>query len=582
MKNKKGFLKRIIGALMRHKWATSIIVLTCLIGSYGIYSSAKTANIIPTYTLSPARLGTITQTVTGSGQISASNQTDILGQVSGTIKFINVEVGQRVKTGDLIATIDNTDAALSLESSRIAYAKLIQPADEADIVNASNTLNKAYNDGFHAAATIYLDLPAIMSGLKDMLYSQTGFLSDQTSTNLTITGRDYRNLAGQAYDRAIVLYANSLNKFKVLNRGSATSSLDQMLDETYITIKAVSEAVSKAQNAITFIQTSQPEYYTNNIGTAATSVNSWASQANSDLGTLVSSQNSIASSNNSLQTLLTGSDELDIRSAKLSLTQAERNYADYFIRAPYDGVIGKIPVSVYGQASSGTTIATIIGEQKIASISLNEVDAAKVATGQEVTITFDAIDGLNASGTVSVVDQIGSVSSGVVSYGIKILINTDDNRIKPGMSVNVTIVTKKIENVLVVPFAAIKKQGSISYVQVLDRSLLSTGTTNNATNNFSNRPSTFTGTGQSLTISTAVMPTQVTVTTGQSDDTNTEITSGLEAGQLVVTKTLTTSSGTTAAPSILNSIGGSRPATSGAGGAVRTGGGAAVIRAPGL
>jgi multidrug efflux pump subunit AcrA (membrane-fusion protein) len=252
---------------------------------------------------------------------------------------------------------------------------------------------------------------------------------------------------------------------------------------------------------------------------------------------------------------------------------------------------------------------------------LNEVDAAKVVTGQPVEITFDAIDGLNATGTVSVVDQIGTVSSGVVSYGVKIAVNTNDPRIKPGMSVNTTIVTKKTSGVVIVPSAAVKKQGQTSYVLVLDKSVMpvnnstnasgqnnlgsttlgrndfastsraynynasSTNTAASTTARFANRTGTFTASGSSLTVTTAVVPTQVTVTTGDSDDTNTGITSGLTPGQLVVTKTTTTTAGTAAAPSILNSLGGRRTTTTGTGasGATRvTGGGATVIRAPGL
>ncbi|MFA6295150.1 MAG: biotin/lipoyl-binding protein, partial [Candidatus Paceibacterota bacterium] len=185
MKNRKSIIHRTLSKLKSHKTATGIIVVTCIIGSYGIYNSAITANAGSQYTLSPVRFGTITQTVTGSGQISASNQTDILSQVSGTIKTINVSVGQAVKAGQILATIDSTNAAISLENARISLAKLTQPAKATDISNAQNNLSKSYNDGFNSAATIYLDLPEIMNGMKDLLYSQTGFLSDQSISILS-------------------------------------------------------------------------------------------------------------------------------------------------------------------------------------------------------------------------------------------------------------------------------------------------------------------------------------------------------------------------------------------------------------
>jgi multidrug efflux pump subunit AcrA (membrane-fusion protein) len=562
MKNHKSIFHKALLVLRLHKTATGIIAAALIIGSYGIYRSALTAGAVPQYTLSLVRLGTITQTVTGSGQVSASNQTDILSQVSGTIKSIKASVGQTVHAGDIIAAIDPANAAISLENARISLAKLTQPAKATDLSNAQNALEKSYNDGFNAAATIYLDLPDIMTGMKDMLYGQSGFLNDQTLLYLSSASKDARDIAGVAYDKAAVKYQISLQEFKGLTRSSATSSIDAMMSNTYDTIKAVSEAVTYAQNAVSRIKTYESGYSASAASTAAANVNAWASKANTDLGNLVAAQDGISGNMNSLSNLISGSDPLDVRSAQLNLEQAQKTYDDYFIRAPYDGVIGRIPVNVFGQAGSGTVIATIIGQQKIASISLNEVDAAKVRTGQDVKISFDAIDGLNATGTISVVDQIGTVSNGVVAYAVKVAISTDDPRIKPGMSVNTTIITKELDDVTVVPSSAIKTQGAIKYVQTLDPSLLNS----------------FTGssTRRLMTVSTANKPIMIKVTAGDSDDTNTEIISGLNLGQFVITKTAAAGSTQTAtAPSLFSSLGARTP---GAGSGVRVTGAAGAMR----
>ena len=85
--------------------------------------------------------------------------------------------------------------------------------------------------------------------------------------------------------------------------------------------------------------------------------------------------------------------------------------------------------------------------------------------------------------------------------------------------------------------------------------------------------STYRGQGRiaNLTISSDVIPTSHTVTIGSTDSTNTEIQSGLTAGEWVVTKTATasaTTAKTTTAPSLLSSIGaGGR----GGGGGIRPG-----------
>lgn len=636
---KKTLIKRASDYARAHKIISTIVLVIIVIIGYYWYRSAVSANAAPQYVLSSVHNGSIIQTVTGTGQVSASNQTDIQSQVSGTIESINVSVGQSVSAGDLIATIDSSNAAISLANAKISYAKLTEPAKATDISNSLNNLNKSYSDGFNSASSVYLDLPAIMSGMKDLVYGQTGFLSNQQASYLSAPGQAMVQTTSKDYDAAVIQYQKSLNEFNSITRNSATSSIDASLADTYTTIQMVAKAVTDAQNAVTYITTTQPQYQTKTASTAAANVNSWASQANSDLANLVSSQNSITSNSNSYTTLVTGADQYDIQAAQLTLDQQQKNYSNYFIRAPYDGVIGRMPVNVYGQAGNGTTIATIVGTQMTASISLDEVDAAKVQVGQSATITFNAISGLNATGTVSEVDQIGTVVSGVVSYGVKIIINTQDSRIKPGMSINTVITTYEKDNVLIVPTSAIKTQNGGSYVQVFDPAIVTSAmaaanpgvgtstyafgsstfrgsrgnqstttmalsSSTNLMNNSGFASSSFAsttfasstlasstrkfggqtgGSGRTLTITTSSQPQQVTVVTGDSDDTNTEIVSGLTRGQFVVTRTISSggTTATTAAPSLLSSLTGNRGGAGGGGAARITGGGGGGARPAG-
>lgn len=550
-----------------HRKASTLIIITSIIFIYIIYRSYFGTITTPQYTLSVAKVGSITQVVTGSGQVTASNQTDIQSQVSGTIKTINVSVGQNVKAGDLIATIDNTSALITLENARLSLSKITQPAKDTDIVLAKNNLSKAYETGFNSVAQIFLNLPTTMNGMKDLFYGQTGYLSYQNSSFFSPTSKEYINSASKAYDLSVEKYQQSLVTYKRLSRASPTSELDRLIADTYEMIKSVSEATSKAQNAINFIKSNEYSSQSNSSSeTALSNVTTWSNQVNSDVSNIVSAQNSILSSNNTLINTINGSDPLDIQSARLSLEQSQRNYENYFIRAPYDGIIGRISVNTYEQAGSGTVIATIIGKQKIANISLNEVDAAKIRNGQSVKITFDAVENLNAIGTVSVVDQVATVSSGVVSYGIKIKIDTEDERIRPGMSVNTTIITSQKDGVLIVPSSAVKKSGNQNYVQIFTKDLVQS-LVPQTTNYISSSTKPYNSlsapnTNRTITINTSTIPTKKDVTIGDSDDTNTEIISGLDKGVFVVTKTASTKTTTsTTAPSILSGVGNRTPGT---------------------
>jgi HlyD family secretion protein len=575
---KKPFKK--LGNWMRsHKIASSLIIIIIIVGGYYGVKKAFAAPSVPQYTLSPVRRGNITQTVTGSGQVSAENQLDVTSEVSAKVTSIKVSVGQHVKAGDLLATLDTKDALVSLQNAQIAYEKITKPADPGDLTTAQNNLSKAYSDGYTAIASVFLHFPSVMGGLKDMLYSRTGYLSDGQASTMSETGRNYRFQAAADYESMSISYNALLEMYRGLSKDSSSTQIQAMLGNTATLEKQLVETLKAVQTAYNFISTSQPDYNPSGATSAGASITSWSNQAASDLSGVISASNTITNNKESLDKLQEGADTLDVKSQQISLDQAQKNYEKYFIRAPFEGIVGRIPVSLYSTAGGSTVIATIVGDQKRAVISLNEVDAAKVAAGQKVTITFDAIDGLNATGTVQEVDQVGTVSQGVVSYGVKILIDTTDPRIKPGMSVNTAIITAQKENVLVVPTAAVKTQGNRKYVQVLDTQMNTNGMASTTrpfyrmgtTTGMGSTTRQFNGGGANsngFTVSSATPPRQVTVTVGDSDDTNTEITSGLNPGQLVVTRTVAASATTSTAPSIIGAFGGNR-------GGVRTGGGAA-------
>lgn len=176
-------------------------------------------------------------------------------------------------------------------------------------------------------------------------------------------------------------------------------------------------------------------------------------------------------------------------------------------------------------------MATLITKQRVAEISLNEVDVAQVKVGQKVTLTFDAIEDLSITGEVLEIDSIGAVSQGVVSYNVEIGFDTQDDRIKPGMSVSASIIIDVKQNVLLVPNSAVKSQGDVYYVETL------TGITSvsQATANVSG-----------ITSNTA--PGQQQIEIGSANDSYTEVTSGLNEGDTIISQTITgTTSGSSSA-----------------------------------
>ena len=169
-----------------------------------------------------------------------------------------------------------------------------------------------------------------------------------------------------------------------------------------------------------------------------------------------------------------------------------------------------------------------------ATITLAESDISTVKVGQKAVLTFDALPDLTLSGKVTRVDTAGTNNSGVVSYTVIITPDVMDPSVKGGMTVSVNVITNVAADVLAVPSAAVKSAtDGTKYVQILQN-------------------------GQ---------PVNVTVETGMSNDSYTEITSGLTEGQEIITATSTAGKSTTATTT------GSRSSFGGAGGVIIQGGG---------
>ena len=193
--------------------------------------------------------------------------------------------------------------------------------------------------------------------------------------------------------------------------------------------------------------------------------------------------------------------QLSVQSAQLALDQAKLNLTKSQLVAPFDGVVAQVNLQV-GQPSSASTQPVVLANlsQLEAQVLVAETDVPRVQVGQPVQVTFDALPNQTFEASVVEVALVGQTTSGVVNYPVTIALNQPDPQIRPGMTANVTIVVEQRDNVLLVPNRAIKLSGRQRTVTVLQNG----------------------------------KPTTVNVTLGMSGDTESEVTSGLNEGDVVV------------------------------------------------
>lgn len=496
-------IQKIIKFISSHKIIAVLVLLALVYGGYWGYKKMTDTSGATKYLLAQIKRGTITASVSGSGQVSVSNQVDLKAKVSGDVVYVGVQNGDTVSAGDLMLQLDARDAKKSvrdaevnLESAKLALEKLKGPEGRAtprNKQNAQDDLKKAYDDGFTDVSNAFLDLPTVIIGLKNVLFG-TDYISSQNNMNYyadavknyDMRSLDYRDAANVAYQKAKSAYDKNFDDYRVAGRESGAAATEALIDKTYATAVNVSDAVKAANNLIQFYKDQLTGKDLKPLALSDThlsALNTYTDKTNTHIAALLNIRNQIKNGKDSISNadLDISSQELSVKQRENSLLDAKEKLSDYFVRAPSDGVAAKINFKKGDAVSGGAIAVTFITKQRLAEISLNEVDVAKIKVGQKSTLTFDAIPGLSISGEVAEIDTIGTVAQGVVSYMVKITFDTQDERVKPAMSVSAAIITDVKTDVLTAPVSAVKSQGGEPYVEVKnsdaapERALVKTG-----------------------------------------------------------------------------------------------------------
>jgi HlyD family secretion protein len=89
-------------------------------------------------------------------------------------------------------------------------------------------------------------------------------------------------------------------------------------------------------------------------------------------------------------------------------------------------------------------------------VRVSEVDINRVAIGQPVLMTFDAVLGREYNGQVTKIASLGSATQGVVEFIVTVEVVDADESVRPGMTAAVSIVVEELNNVLLVPNRAVR------------------------------------------------------------------------------------------------------------------------------
>jgi multidrug efflux pump subunit AcrA (membrane-fusion protein) len=497
--------------------AAVVAALILLIVAIGLWFVTHQASAAPQYRMATATLGTVTQTIPISGNLTPVNQADLDFGASGRVQSIRVQAGQQVNAGDVLATLDtNTlDAALTtaqanLQSAQARMSLDRQGATPQTLAQADAAINTATVQLQNAQVSL-ADTAA--ANAQSLAQAQAAVNSDQATVNAD-QGVLSADRSRQQSDTDRMNSDCGAGNSNCSSDQQAVSSDNQKVASDQQTLTRDQGSLNQATGALAGTQVKNQQSYDQAAG-----------QVNSATVSLQNAQSSLRALELGGTQQQLAMDQSAVAIAQVNVETAQRAVGQATLTAPVQGTVSAVNLAV-GQAVSGTSgssgssgssgggsTASVTATHAVSLLtpgayqvtgSVSDAQVGQVATGQQArVIPAGSTEAL--TGKVTGVSPVATVTSGVATFAVTVTLDAADLTLHSGTSAAVSIIVNQVVGVVTIPTSAVRSSGTGSGVQVLVN-------------------------GQ---------PQTRPIQTGASDTLRTQVISGLSVGDQVVVATIT-------------------------------------------
>lgn len=377
--------------------ATLVVILASFIPLFDQKASEPVATEAPA-AAAPIMTGTIAE-----ANLWPKKDVSLGFRSSGIIAEVNVQAGDAVKSGDVLAVLQGG------EQYELAYAEATLSLKQAE------KELKALQDGYESSKAM-AELAAIKA--QDLL--------DEMK-------KDFEPYEKPAF-RTELDNANKAARDKYKDVKDAQELVDDVAD-----LSRESERRIKVEDDFTTVRQAYDELlrdYQKLLNEQA------AAKAN-----VSSAEAALKDAQREVAELADGpkQEELDvinqqIDAAKSAQSNAEKNIALMKIIAPFDGVVTRVDIEAGELAAAGETLILLVdpSEMVLRTVDLSETDMSKVKLGNTVTVVFDAYPSTEVTGVVTKVTNWSDKYLGEVVYPVEIKLNPNPLNLLWGMTATVT------------------------------------------------------------------------------------------------------------------------------------------------
>lgn len=404
-------LKRL--NLIKHKKLILGVAGAAVLALGGFYFWGNRSSA-PVYMTARVERGNLRNTVTATGTLQAVTTVQVGSQASGTISALYADFNSLVKKGQVVAQLDPAVAKAQVDQSRAALqqAQASLQLARAGVANSRAGVSDSQARALAAKSTVQNSQAGVSSSqanlavLKAQQDDALSFLKQQES--LVKSGV----VAQREYDVALTAYKTAEARYN-----QAAAQLNQArFSEQSAAGAGIAQSLAQVQQSQAQVQQSQAQ----------------VQQA-----------------------------EAQVQQAQAALRLAEVNLTHTTIISPIDGIVVSRTVDV-GQtvaaSLSAPTLFTIANDLKQMQViaNIDQADIGLVEQAKSVKFSVDAFPGKDFDGKIQEMRLNPTNVQNVVTYNVVIDVSNPEQKLKPGMTANLTVTIDERNNVLKVPNSALR------------------------------------------------------------------------------------------------------------------------------
>jgi HlyD family secretion protein len=426
-------------------------------------------------------------TVEASGAVEPQQQASLNWQTSGTIAAVEVAVGDTVRAGDVLMRLDPASAATNviqaqsdLISAQTALEELIEPPTALDIADAEQAIVDAEEQ-----------LEAAQKELRGVANPDVAYYADQVAdkeqalltaqqnaekTNLGDVTNALENARDNLEDKTnqlsdartaqeqcpgcTTLFINATGRRMELSQ--AQEEYDAALDAFRIAELNHQQALASNADAVAAAQEELDDARANLAGAQA---GPNAQDLAQKQVAVAQAEAALADAHEKLDTVMSGAKADDIAAAEVRIQAAQAVLDSVILRAPFAGEVLAVNYQPGDPVSQETTPVVLANRSRLhVDVAVDETEVGQISLGDSVSLTVDALPGLDLAGTVGAVETFGQTVQGLVRYNVRVDLASTDPRLYLNMTASAIIVTEVLENALAVPLEAVQYDGEGEFV----------------------------------------------------------------------------------------------------------------------